>query len=162
MAATGTDIQAETVEFTLQSQMSGADYDILFPEIAGAVDLVSISAGSVNTGEFGSMTISAITTDNQAFTLFSRSFGSPFFATNPLVTYTGNNFTDFPVPTNIKGIRIDSSGAPNQSATLTLPTGTVFTFSVVPEPAAVMLIFCGLLLLAAQRKGMFQRPVSER
>ena len=118
----------ETFGVTLPDQYSGADYQVFFPEVVDATELVSISAGTVNTGEFGTMVISAIYEDennvDQYFQIYSGNFGFPLFATNPLSTYTGNNFTPFPVPLDIKGLRIESGGAPNQSATLLLPAGT--------------------------------------
>lgn len=168
MAAAAPSAQAdETFGVTIPDQYLGADYQVFFPEVVDATELVSISAGTVNTGEFGSMVISAIYEDennvDQYFQIFSSgNFGFPFFATNPLSNYTGNNFTPFDVPLDIKGLRIESSGAPNQSATLLLPAGTLLTFAVVPEPTATTLIFSALLLVAFRRNVVFRGPESVR
>lgn len=160
LAAAGPSVQAgSTVQRTLPSQQSGASYDILFDEVTDATDLVSISAGSVFTGEGGSMTISAIDVNDQVFQLFAGTFFI-WFQTNPLADYTNNDFTLFAAPSDIKGLRIASGGSP--SATLTLPVGTVLTFAVLPEPTVTFLIFSGLLLLALRRNGLIRRPVGDQ
>ena len=157
LAAAGSSVQADsTVQRTLTSQRSGSSYDILFDEATDATDLVSISAGSVFTGEGGGMTISAIDVNDQVFQLFAGTFLT-WFQTNTLVYYTNNDFTQFAAPSDIKGLRIYSGGFP--SATLTLPAGTVLTFAVLPEPTVTFLIFSGLLLLALRRNGLIRRPV---
>ena len=161
LAAAGSSVQADsTVQRTLPSQRSGASYDILFDEVTDATDLVSISAGSVYTGESGQMTISAIDVNNQVFQLFAGTFYAEWFQTNPLAYYTNNDFTQFAAPSDIIGLRIASGGYP--SATLTLPAGTVLTFAVLPEPTVTFLIFSGLLLLALRRNGLIRRPVGDQ
>jgi hypothetical protein len=68
-----------------------------------ATDLVSISAGSVYTGEASSLTIQAIASDDSPLTLFGPYFINDLFQTVPLSTITNNAFTDFSAQ-DIKGL----------------------------------------------------------
>lgn len=160
MAAAGPSVQADTTVEVIIPAQSGADYDILFPTVFDATDLVSFSSGTVNTGEFGTLDISAIDTDNVYHLLYSGSLytGGSFGQIIPLINYTGNNFTPFPSK-DIKGLHIESGGSP--SATLSFTPNTVLTFAV-PEPTATLLIFSALFLMAARRNALFRRPVADQ
>ena len=78
---------AELVTVTTTQQYSGtaspqgttASFDVLFTPVQNATDLVSISAGSVYTGESASLTIQAIASDDSPLTLFGPYFINNFF-----------------------------------------------------------------------------------
>ena len=165
LAAAGSNVQAATILVVTDAAYSGSNYDVLFPTVKDATDLFSISSGSVNTGEFGSFTISAIFQDDQVFQVFSSGNTGQFDADRDLSFYTENDFTPFAAPSDVKGVRFvgitgGASGAP--AATLALPVGTVLTFTVVPEPATALLIVAGLFLIAMLRNGWFRRHAVDR
>ncbi len=97
---------AETVTVTTTQQYGPTplSYDVLFTPIADATDLVSISAGSVYTGEGPSFTIQAIGSDDTTVDLFFDPFNPDFFQTVSLASITNNTFTDFSAR-EIKGLR---------------------------------------------------------
>ena len=167
-------VMAELVTVTTTQQYSGtaspqgttASFDVLFTPVQNATDLVSISAGSVYTGESASLTIQAIASDDSPLTLFGPYSMNDFFQTVPLSTITNNAFTDFSAQ-DIKGLRfsiINFAGfAPSGFPSITLPVGTEFQFVAVPEPAAAMLLGCGLAaVLIGRRFRKLRSAVSAR
>lgn len=152
-----------TVTTTQQYGPTPLSYDVLFTPIADATDLVSISAGSVYTGEGPSFTIQAIGSDDTTVDLFFDPFNSDFFQTVPLASITNNTFTDFSAR-EIKGLRFTlAQPNPGPRPSLTLPVGTELVFSAVPEPAAAMLLGCGLAaVLIGRRFRKLRSAVSAR
>jgi len=143
---------ATTVQTVVGPQATSSGFDVLFSSVASVEDLVSISDGSVYTGEGASFKISAILTNDQVVEIFSHFPLNPF-ETISLSTLTGNAFTDFATPQDIKGLRFTASGGnPNQPGTFTLPGSTVLTFAVVPEPTAAVIMLSGVISLAAHRR----------
>jgi hypothetical protein len=131
---------------TTTTSQSGASLDVLFAPVPDATELVSVSDGSVFTGEGGSLVVSAITDGNQIIPLTGSIFGG-FSITRSLFDMTQDDFTAFPAQT-ITGIRFTMSGFDSRS--VTIPSGTQFTFTTIPEPQAALLIGLGLLGLAAR------------
>jgi len=145
---------AETITVTTTQQYGPTplSYDVLFTPIADATDLVSISAGSVYTGEGPSFTIQAIGSDDTTEDLFSESFIPDFFQTVSLASITNNTFTDFSAR-EIKGLRFTlAQPNPGPQPSLTLPVGTELVFTAVPEPAVAALLGCGLVAALIGRK----------
>src|SRR6478672_1390929 len=71
---------ATTVQTTVGPHATGSNFDLLFSTpVTGVEQLVSISDGSVNTGEGAAITISAILPDDSLVQLFSSPLSSPFF-----------------------------------------------------------------------------------
>jgi hypothetical protein len=141
-----------TVTTTQQYGPTPLSYDVLFTPVENATDLVSISDGSVYTGEGPSFTIQAIGTDDTTVDLFFEPIIYDFFQTKPLVDITSNTFTDFS-PRDIKGLRftfVQPNPGPQPSLTLTI--GTEFQFAVVPEPSAGVLLGCGLAAVLIGRR----------
>jgi hypothetical protein len=152
-----------TVTTTQQYGPTPLSYDVLFTPIENAVDLVSISQGSVYTGEGPSFTIQAIGSDNSTVNLFFDSFNPDFFQTVTLASITNNTFTDFSAR-EIKGLRFTlAQPNPGPQPSLTLPVGTELVFTAVPEPAAAMLLGCGLAaVLIGRRFRKLRSAVSAR
>jgi len=144
---------AETITVTTTQQYGPTplSYDVLFTPIADATDLVSISAGSVYTGEGPSFTIQAIGSDDTTVDLFFDPFNYDFFQTVSLASITNNTFTDFSAR-EIKGLRFTLAQPFGPQPSLTLPVGTELVFSAVPEPAAAVLLGCGLAAVLIGRK----------
>jgi hypothetical protein len=141
-----------TVSTTQQYGPTPLSYDVLFAPIENAVDLVSISAGSVYTGEGPSFTIEAIASDDTTVSLFFDPFNPDFFNTVSLASITNNTFIDFSAR-EIKGLRFTlDQPNPGPGPSLTLPIGTEFVFSAVPEPAAAVLLGCGLAAVLIGRR----------
>lgn len=133
------------------SSVAGLQFDVLFDPVENATDLVSISDGSVFTGEAASLVIEAIATDDTTVELFNSGELTPFFETFPLVDFTNNVFTDFSAR-DIKGLRFTLSASPPTDPRLVLPSGTDFVFAVVvPEPTAGALLAAGLVTVFVGR-----------
>ena len=122
----------------------GSSFDLMFENVTSAKDLVSISNGTVVTGEGVSLTISAIKTDDQVINLYSGSSGC--CATIPLSDLTSNNYTAFP-ESDIKGLRFSASG---QGSMAIIPAGTVLAFLAVPEPGTALLLGLGFAALSSR------------
>ena len=131
---------------TTTTSQSGASLDVLFAPVPDATELVSVSDGSVFTGEGGSLVVSVITDENQIIPL-TASIPGGFFNTLSLFDMTQDDFTAFPAKT-ITGIRFTMAGFDSRS--VTIPSGTQFTFTTIPEPQTALLIGLGLLGLAAR------------
>jgi len=131
---------------TTTTSQSGASLDVLFAPVPDATELVSVSDGSVFTGEGGSLVVSVITDENQIIPL-TASIPGGFFNTLSLFDMTQDDFTAFPAKT-ITGIRFTMAGFDSRS--VTIPSGTLFTFTTIPEPQTALLIGLGLLGLAAR------------
>jgi len=148
---------------TMSSSDTTASFDVLFTPVENATDLVSISAGSVYTGEGASLTIQAIASDDTTETLFDSSPSGflPFFENQLLSEITNNTFTDFSAR-DIKGLRFTlAQSNPFLKPSLTLPVGTEFVFSAVPEPAAAILLGCSLAaVMIGRRFTKFRSPAS--
>jgi len=141
-----------TVTTTQQYGPTPLSYDVLFTPVENATDLVSISDGSVYTGEGPSFTIQAIGSDDTTVNLFFDPFNTDFFQAVPLSSITNNTFTDFSAR-EIKGLRFTlDQPNPGPQPSLTLPVGTQFVFSVVPEPAAGVLLACSLAAVMIGRR----------
>lgn len=142
---------ATTVQTTVGPQAASNSFDVLFSTpLTDVTQLVSISDGSVNTGEGATMKISAVLTNNQVVELFSKMETFPFFQTPTLTNFTGNVFTAFATPQDVKALRFTSTGSP--AGTFALPAMTVLTFTVIPEPAAAFLMVLGCVFLAFGRR----------
>lgn len=154
--------KAEITTITTTQQYSGtaspqgttASFDVLFTPVQNATDLVSISAGSVYTGEAASLTIQAIASDDSPLTLFGPYSINDFFQTVPLSTITNNAFTDFSAQ-DIKGLRFSIQNfagfGPTGFPSITLPVGTDFVISTVPEPGAGVLLACSMAAVLMTR-----------
>ena len=141
------------MQTTVGPHATGSNFDLLFSTpVTGVEQLVSISDGSVNTGEGAAITISAILPDDSLVQLFSSPLSSPFFRNITLSSATGNSFSPFSTPQTVKGLHFGSTG--NQLATFTFSAATVLTFAVVPEPAAAIMMLLGCVLLAVRRRRM--------
>jgi hypothetical protein len=141
-----------TVTTTTQYGPTPLSYDVLFTPIENAVDLVSISQGSVYTGEGPSFTIQGIGSDDSTVDLFFDAFNPDFFETVTLASITNNTFTDFSAR-ELKGLRFTlAQPNPGPQPSLTLPVGTELVFTAVPEPAAAMLLGCGLAAVLIGRR----------
>ena len=141
---------ATTVQTTVGPQAASSNFDLLFTTpLTSVQQLVSISTGSVNTGEGATMTISGILPDNSLVQLFSK-VSSPFQNVS-LFTITGDVFTPFPIPQTVKGLRFTSTG-PAALGTFAFPALTVLTFAVVPEPAAAIMMLLGVVFLAVRHR----------
>lgn len=135
-------------------QAASSSFDVLFSTPLTSVEqLVSISQGSVNTGEGAAFTISAILPDDQLVNLFSSGTVSPFQNIS-LAALTNNSFTAFATPTDIVGLRFFSYrvGSSGFAGTIALPAGTELTFSAVPEPSSSLVIALGMAGLAFTRR----------
>jgi hypothetical protein len=139
--------QAATTVVTVGPQTASSDFSVLFNTTLTSVQqLVTISQGSVNTGEGAAFTISAILPNDQLVTLFQSGTVSPFQDIT-LAALTNNTFTAFGTPTDIKGLKFFSYkvGSSGFAGTVSFGSGTQLTFNVIPEPSA----FVGLALGAA-------------
>lgn len=145
--------QAATVQVTVGPQTASSSFDTMFTTLTSVEQLVSISDGSVNTGEGSTMTINAILEDNSLVEIFRKSISpSPpqMFQSVSLQSLTLNTFTPLSTPQNVKGLRFGFTGFP--AGNLTLPALTVLTFSVVPEPAAAVMMMLGFVFLAFRHR----------
>ncbi len=141
---------ATTVQTVVGPYATSSDIEILFASpILSVTDLVSISDGAVYTGEGAKMTVSVVLTNEQVVEIFSK-IGSPFESPT-LAVFTGNAFTDFATPQDIKALRINYSGG-QQAGNFSLPGSTVLTFAVVPEPAGAIMAGIGFVFLAGHRR----------
>ncbi len=141
---------ATTVQTIVGPHAAGSNFDLLFSTPLTSVEqLVSISDGSVNTGEGAAMTISGILSDDSLVQLFSK-VSSPF-QNVPLSTITGNVFSPFATPQSVKGLRFTSTGTA-ALGTFAFPALTVLTFSVVPEPAAAVMMLLGFVFLVVRHR----------
>lgn len=147
--------KAQTQQVTLSSEVTGSDFDFFFTPVVDATDLLSISPdGAVYTGEGATMTISAITAADQYVPIFNTS-NLGWFTNTTLLAVTNNNYVAFSSPLTIKGLRVNSvgtGGLGGQKGSLTLPAGSVLTFSVVPEPGIGALLAGGLAWMATIRR----------
>ncbi len=118
---------------------------INFADLIDADQLVSISAGSVNSFEGGSFSISVNYSSGSTVQIFSNVFAhnEPYRLTSvPTITFTPGTVTGLTFQTFIDRIPVPPTG--------TLPTGTVFTFrtvTAVPEPVTwtAMVVGFGLI-----------------
>lgn len=141
---------ATTVQTIVGPQTASSSFDLLFSTpVTSVEDLVSISDGSVYTGEGATMTVSAVLANDQVVTLFST-IPSPFQNIS-LFNLTNNNFTAFVTPQEVKALRFRSTGG-NVAGTFAIPALTVLTLAVVPEPAAAMMMLLGCAFLAFRRR----------
>ncbi|MEK7951512.1 PEP-CTERM sorting domain-containing protein [Luteolibacter soli] len=142
--------QAATTVISAGPQAASSSFDLLFATpLTSVQQLVSIDQGSVNTGEGAAFTISAILTSNQLVTVFSSGTVAPF-QNITLAALTGNTFTAFGSPQDIKGLHFESFkvGGSGFAGTVALPAATNFTFTVVPEPATSTGLALGAAALA--------------
>ncbi len=127
---------------------------INFADLIDADQLVSISAGSVNSFEGGSFSISVNYSSGSTVQIFSNVFAhnEPYRLTSvPTITFTPGTVTGLTFQTFIDRVPVPPTG--------TLPTGTVFTFrtvTAVPEPVTwtAMVVGFGLIgsTLRARRR----------
>ena len=144
----GSETASAATDFrTTTSSQSGESIDVLFAPVADATELVSVSDGSVFTGEGASLVVSAITDGNQIIPL-TGSISGGFAVTQSLFDMTLDDFTAFPAQA-IKGIRFSMAGVSGCCGSVTIPSGTLFTFTI-PEPQTALLVGLGLLGLAAR------------
>ena len=131
----------------------GSSFDLMFENVTSAKDLVSISNGTVVTGEGVSLTISAIKTDDQVVNLYSGFSGS-LLQSIPLSDLTSNDYQEFP-ESDIKGLRVSASGL---GPFVIIPAGTVLAFLAVPEPGTALLLGLGFAALSSRPvRGLFRR-----
>ena len=144
----GSETASAATDFrTTTSSQSGESVDVLFAPVADATELVSVSDGSVYTGEGASLVVSAITDGNQIIPL-TGSISGGFAVTQSLFDMTLDDFTAFPAQA-IKGIRFSMAGVSGCCGSVTIPSGTQFIFTI-PEPQTALLVGLGLLGLAAR------------
>jgi hypothetical protein len=148
-----------TVTTTQQYGPSSSTFDVLFTPVESATDLVSISAGSVYTGEAAQLTIEAIASDDTILPLFADPNMNPWFTTAPLSSVTNNTFADFSAH-DIKGLRFTVGNFSGPQPTLTLPVGTDFVFTAVPEPGVGLMLACSLAAALIGRR--FTKQLSAR
>jgi len=139
---------------TASSQGTTASFDVLFTPVQNATDLVSISAGSVYTGEASALTIEVIRADDSTIIVSGPISIMDFFQTVPLSDITNNEFTDFSEQ-EIKGLRFSIENIAGFGETgypsITLPVGTDFLISSVPEPGAGVMLVCSLAAVLISR-----------
>lgn len=146
--------KAATTVVTVGPQAASSSFDLLFATtLSSAEQLVSISQGSVNTGEGAAFTISAILANNDLVTIFSSGVVSPFQNIS-LASLTNNTFTAFSTPQDLKGLHFESYkvGGSGFAGTIALPAGTTLTFNVVPEASTTLAISCAAAGLAFTRR----------
>jgi hypothetical protein len=162
VAATGTVDIAKAAPINTVTRLAGpvsgdlgSPIDLLFDPIADAFDLVSISAGSVTTGEGGGFRISVIYVDNTTASVadFTLShFDSKSFSSIPDATFASFTMGD------VKGLRFShlvGTGQGGGFLSLNVPSSTAVTFAAiapVPLPASLALLPLGVLALGAVRR----------
>ena len=137
---------ATEIQRTIDATESFNQSNLLFDPVFSATDLVSISDGSVKTGEGWGVEIKAIKTDDSMITIHER---SPISGGEiPLKDATSNGFSGFP-ESDIKGLFFDAG--PLSGIGITLPVGTILTFAVIPEPATALVMGLGLLVFSSSQ-----------
>ena len=130
-------------------------FDVLFDLVTDATQLVSISAGSVVTGEGGYFDISAIFANDSTQSIHFESF----WGTLNLSSIPTIQFTPFTLPEDVKGLRFSANqqyaNTPNGTPSISLPASTTLTFAAVPEPSTGLLLVFGMVLLVACRGRIF-------
>ena len=110
----------------------------IFPEIQNADALLSISGGTLSGGEAASFTLSVQYANSSRQQIFSdtwNGFGLGYALTNvPNESFTLGDVSDL-----VFNLANSGAGTPQ----LSIPAGTVFSFSVVPEPASGALLVLG-------------------
>jgi hypothetical protein len=157
-AVPGVAAAAVTTVTTTQQYGPAASFDVLFPAVASATELTSISAGSVYTGEAAQLTIEAIASDNSILPLFDNTDVQPYFSNEALASITNNSFSSFSAQ-DIVGLRFSWSNG-FFSPTAELPVGTEFVFVAVPEPAVGVMLACSLAVVCFGHR--IKRLVSAR
>ncbi|MEO5713056.1 MAG: PEP-CTERM sorting domain-containing protein [Luteolibacter sp.] len=147
---------ATTVQTTVGPHAVGTNFDLLFSTpLTSVTQLVSINDGSVNTGEGATLSISAILTNDQEVVIFSQVPSFPFFRDLSISSFTGNVFSAFATPQDVKALRFQSTGSGGtQPGSFAFPAAAILTFAVVPEPAAAILMALGFVLLAFRHRRM--------
>ena len=146
--------QAATTVVTVGPQAASSNFDVMFNTTLTSVEqLVTISQGSVNTGEGAAFTISAILPGDQLVTLFQSGTVSPFQDIS-LAALTNNTFTAFGAPTDLLGLRFVSYkvGFSGFAGTVSFLGGTDLTFNVVPELSTSVGLALGAAGLAFARR----------
>lgn len=131
-----------TVKFTNATPISVSgigDHTVsLFPDITNADHLLSISGGTLSGGEAASFTLSVQYANSSRQQIFSdtwNGFGLGYALTNvPNESFTLGDVSDL-----VFNLANSGAGTPQ----LSIPAGTVFSFSVVPEPASGALLVLG-------------------
>jgi hypothetical protein len=136
--------QAGTVTETTTAPIvfSGPDSETFsFPPIANANELVSISGGSLSTGEGGTVDIILDYTNGTTRTLFEH--------TGAFETIDLSSISDIPFPQgSIHGITFTAGEALGLPSGVTVPEGTEFVFRTgVPEPMTWAMLIVGIGLL---------------
>ncbi len=158
-AVPGVAAAAVTTVTTTQQYGPAASFDVLFPAVASATELTSISVGSVYTGEAAQLTIEAIASDNTILPLFDNTDVQPYLSTEALASITNNSFSSFSAQ-DIVGLRFSWSSGVAQPPTIELPLGTEFVFVAVPEPAVGVMLACSLAVVCFGHR--IKRLVSAR
>jgi hypothetical protein len=110
----------------------------IFPDIQNADALLSISGGTLSGGESASFTLSVQYTNLFTQAIYSGSwFG--FGPGYPLTNIPSSSFT----PGVINGLVFSLVNPDAGTPQLAIPAGTVFSFSIVPEPASTALLVLG-------------------
>ena len=137
--------QSTIVTYTNTTVMSGNSFEVTFPTIDNADELLSISEGAAEGGESGSFTLLADYSGDTQQTVYASGPKGVLYI--PYDTVTDKTFTEG----SIDGLTFEITGYGNVQS---LPVGTVFTFEVAPEPGTLSLVAAGAggLWLAARRR----------
>ena len=134
---------------------SSTSFDVLFALVTNATQLVSISAGSVATGEGGYFDISAIFANDSTQSIHLENL----WGTLSLSSIPTNQFTPFTLTEDVKGLRFSANqqyyNSPNGTPSIYLPASTTLTFAAIPEPSTGLLLVFGMVLLVACRGRIF-------
>jgi hypothetical protein len=120
----------------------------IFPDVQNADALLSISGGTLSGGEAASFTLSVRYDNSSLQSIYSQNWNG-FGVGYALNNIPSQSFT----LGNINGLVFNLANSGVGTPQLTIPAGTVFSFSIVPEPASgALLVLGGLGLWAFARR----------
>jgi len=131
----------QTVTYTTDTSYNTSTIDLIFSsDIANADELLSISGGTVGGGESGTFTLTVDYANSTHQQIVSQAFNG--FHSILLASISNKTFTEG----TIDGLTLAVTAAPGGTGVnkISLPSGTDFTFAVVPEPTSLALAGLGL------------------